>query len=216
MKYAHEMGCKVSIITNGSKDVSEVLPYVDMLEFSVDAGNEKDYAKARPGLKWNILNENISKATELRKDTKLICSIINQKGIDVDAAVKYWDFLDHVQVRKFLSFNSEQDNSADDSPYLSKNDIPCPWLWDRILMNTKGEYTLCNIDVGFDFKFSDMNEMSIKQAWHGKEMSYMREMHRSGRACETKLCKDCKDRKYRTWNYSFFKLREYASSNNSA
>jgi len=215
-KYATTAGCKVSIITNGSMDVSGVLDVADMIEFSVDAGNAQDYAKARPGLKWDFLNENVINAIKTRKKTRIITSIINQKGIDIEQAKKHWGFVDAVQVRKFLSFGTNQDNSADKTAYIQDVRIPCPWPFDRLLINTKGQYTICNIDVGFDYAFSDINSISIKDAWHSKEMELLRSAHTSGLGRLISICRSCEDWKYRTWDYSYFKLREYADGNITA
>lgn len=215
MKYATRKGCRVSIITNGSMDVTGLVNVVDMIEFSVDAGNRKDYAKARPGLNWDVLNSNVLKAFKKRKKTRLITSVINQKGIDIEQAKKHWEFADVVQIRKFLSFNANEDNSADKTPYLEEG-TPCPWPFDRLLMNTEGDFTICNIDHGFEYKFSNINEMSIKEAWQSKAMKILREKHLSGKTGELVLCRNCEDRKYRSWNQSYFKLRENAGSNHSA
>jgi len=216
MRYAVKVGCKVSIITNGSKDVSELIDVVDMIEFSVDAGKEEDYLIARPGLDWSTLNKNVNEAIKKRKKTRIIASIIKQKGIDVDLAQKHWSFVDAVQIRKFLSFNTRQDNSADKSAYLPpEKSIPCPWLWDRILINTKGEFTVCNIDVAFEHKFSSLDKESIAQAWRGPVLEDMRKKHLDGKINEIPICSGCKDLKYRSWKYSYFKLREYANSNHT-
>jgi len=215
--YAAERGCKVSIITNGSQDVSSVIDVADMIEFSVDAGTEADYRKARPGLNWETLNRNVQDAISKRHRTHIIVSIIKQRGIDLDEARRHWSFVDAVQMRKFLSFGTEQDNSADHTPYLPNAEkVPCPWLFDRVLINSRGHYTLCNIDIGFRFGFSSIMDRSIADVWRGREFENARLKHLTGKADELEMCKGCKDLQYRSWKFSYFKLRDYASRHSPA
>jgi radical SAM protein with 4Fe4S-binding SPASM domain len=213
-RYATDKGCKVSIITNGSVDVSGVLDIADMLEFSVDAGNENEYKTARPGLDWKFLNKNIEGAFQRRKKTKLICSIINQKGIAVEAAKEHWKYLDAVQIRKYLTWGYNKDNSANDAPYLPPEQrIPCPCLFERISIDTRGDVTYCPEDIGFKHKFDNIKTKSIKEVWHGDVLKHARELHLGRRGDELAPCRVCSDWKYRTWNFSYWKLRENASNN---
>ena len=73
--YAKKKGCKIGLITNGSRfDDSNLKRLidagVDLIEFSVDADNEKDYAIYRKGLDWEVLLENFKKAISYRNKTK--------------------------------------------------------------------------------------------------------------------------------------------------
>jgi wyosine [tRNA(Phe)-imidazoG37] synthetase (radical SAM superfamily) len=112
--YAKEKGAKIGLITNGSRfnreNLTELIGAgIDVIEFSVDASDEKTYNMIRPGLDWDLLNRNAGLAVEIRKkfkaQTKFIASIINQKGVDVEAAEKYWsNIVDKVQIRKYLTW----------------------------------------------------------------------------------------------------------------
>jgi len=213
-KYATDKGCKVSIITNGSVDVSGVVDIADMIEFSVDAGNEKEYSVARPGLNWKFLNNNIETAFKTRKRTKLICSIINQKGIDIEAARKHWDYLDAIQIRKFLTWGYNENNSANEMPYLPLEErIPCPCLFERTSIDTMGNVTYCPEDIGYENKFDNVTEKSIKEIWQGDTLKKARELHLNRMGDRLKFCGECEDWKYRTWTFNYWKLRENASNN---
>jgi len=98
-EYAKARGCRIGLITNGSRFDRDSLTRliragVDAIEFSVDAGDEPTYAKVRPGLDWNRLNASVRLAREIRDALKapmrIVCSIINQEGVDVDLAEQYW------------------------------------------------------------------------------------------------------------------------------
>ena len=94
MVYAKKVGAKVGLITNGSLFFEEsstrlLEAQIDMIEFSVDAGDPRTYAKVRRGLKWGVLLKNVKRMVELRNrlksSTKIIASGINQVDVDIEA-----------------------------------------------------------------------------------------------------------------------------------
>jgi len=206
--YAKKKGCKTSIITNGSRSVKNIMDVTDGVEFSVDAGCEKDYAIARPGLSWDRLNKNVEEARENKGDTRIIVSIINQKGIDVKKAEEYWKGIaDAVQVRKFLTWGYNEDNSADDTPYLPpEKRVPCPWLFERIYVDAHGEVTYCNANINIDNAFANIKDRDLKEIWTGPEMTALRKLHIESRGAEWPMCAKCPDWQYRSWTHNFWKL----------
>ncbi len=217
MIYAKERGARIGLITNGSKFTLASLKTliaagVDVIEFSVDAGNEETYAKTRPGLDWSRLNQNVRLAVELREklrsNTSIIASIINQTDIDVRQAEAYWkQIVDKVQVRKYLTWGYNEDKSADPTPYLPPQDrVPCPWLFERLNIDSRGDVTLCGEDIAFEEKFANVMDTSIKEIWHSPEFTYFRERHLSGQGDRIPLCSRCPDWRYRSWHYNYWKI----------
>jgi len=213
VNFAKAQGCKVGIITNGSKDVSKLVNLADVLEFSVDAGTKEEYEKVRPGLDWDYLNENVRDALLRRRDTKIIVSIINQKGVDVEQAEKYWGCADVVQVRKYLTWGYNENNSADDAPYLPpEKNLPCPWLFERLAIDTTGEVSYCNADIAFKNSFANVSKRTIKEIWTGPEFTEIREKHLAREGHKMKMCAECADWKYRSWNHNYWKILKKAES----
>jgi radical SAM protein with 4Fe4S-binding SPASM domain len=217
IKYAKSVGAKVGLITNGSKlnkkSIEELVKAnVDAIEFSVDAGNSAEYLKVRPGLKWNKLVDNVTYVRSFRdsfgSSTKLVTSIINQIGVDVNLAKDFWsNIADNVQIRKYLTWGYNEDNSADNTPYLEPADrIPCPWLFERINIDSRGAVTICGEDIAFKYKFADVTVTSIQDVWHSPEMEELRKLHLLYRGDEHPACKTCPDWKYRSWEHNYWKL----------
>jgi len=208
IKYAKKRGCKTSVITNGSRSVLNLMGVSDGMEFSVDAGSEEEYAIARPGLSWDVLNHNVEEAQKNQQGTKMVASIINQKGIDVESAKKYWqDKVDVVQIRKFLTWGFNEDNSADGTPYLPpEKTVPCPWLFERIYVDATGDVTYCNANINLDNAFANIFERSLANIWLGKEMTALRNLHLEGRGAKFQMCKRCPDWQYRSWTHNYWKL----------
>ena len=124
MEYAKKVGAKVGLITNGSIFTEEsstrlLEAQVDMIEFSVDAGDPKTYSKVRRGLKWNKLLRNVKRMVDLRNrlksSTKIIASGINQVDVDIEAVAKFWEpIVDNFQKRKYLTWGiNDPSKSAD-------------------------------------------------------------------------------------------------------
>jgi MoaA/NifB/PqqE/SkfB family radical SAM enzyme len=215
--YAKEKGAKIGLITNGSMFTEENLTRlieagIDVIEFSVDAGDEETYRWVRPGLDWARLNFNAKLAVQIRKrlqaNTKIIASVINQKGVDVQDAEEYWsEIVDKVQVRKYLTWGYIEDKSADSAPYLPPEErIPCPWLFERLNIDSRGDVTLCGEDIAFNEKFANVMERSIRDIWNGPEFTSLREKHLSRHGDSVPICSRCPDWQYRSWQYNYWKI----------
>lgn len=214
--YAKEKGARIGLITNGSRFDEEKLNAliaagVDALEFSVDAGDAETYQRVR-GLDWDVLNRNVRMAVDIRNKlsapTRIVASIINQEGVDVEAAEKHWTpIVDKVQVRKYLTWGINDDHSADSSPYLPpEKRIPCPWLFERFNIDSRGDVTICGEDIAFNEKFANIMERSIKEIWLGPEFESFRKKHLSGEGSDIKICSSCPDWQFRSWNYNYWKV----------
>lgn len=221
MEYAKNRKAKIGLITNGSlfneKNLYRLIKAeVDMIEFSVDAGDSITYKKVRPGLDWMKLLENVRKAIQIRKklksQTKIIASIINQKGVDVEKAEKFWiKRLDKVQIRKYLTWGILQDHSAEPTPYLNPDDrIPCPWLFERLNIDSRGDVTICGEDIAFNEKFVNVTDMPLKDIWYHPKFKYFRKKHLARKGHEIPLCQNCSDWKYRSWRYNYWKVEKDA------
>jgi radical SAM protein with 4Fe4S-binding SPASM domain len=225
--YAKEKGCRIGLITNGSRfnrgNLNTLIRAgVDAIEFSVDAGDAQTYKKVRPGLDWEVLNRNIRMAVETRNqnnaETRIVCSIINQQGVDVDAAKAYWQkIVDKVQIRKYLTWGFNENHSADDSPYLPPAErIPCPWLFERLNIDSRGDVTLCGEDIAFRERFGNIMERSIKEIWNGPEFNNFRGKHLSGHGDDIPICATCPDWQYRSWQYNYWKVLRDAENKRQA
>ena len=225
MKYAKTKGCKLGIITNGSKLTKELAKdllkiEVDMLEFSVDACNEKDYDMVRKGLSFTNLVENIefvySLRNRMKSKTKIIASAINQKGIDVDEVEKFWiSRVDNFQKRKYLTWGiNDEENSADPTPYLPPEErIPCPFLFERLNIDSRGKVMVCGYDIAAKTDMGNIHKKSIKSIWHSPEFEFYREKHLQRKGDEIPMCKNCPDWKYRSWKHNYWKIVNDAQKN---
>lgn len=218
LEYAKKVGAKVGLITNGSlfstESITKLLDArVDMIEFSVDAGDPETYGKVRRGLKWGALLKNVKRMVEVRNrlksSTKIIASGVNQVDVDIEAVARFWEpIVDNFQKRKYLTWGiNDPSKSADPTPYLPTEEmIPCPFIFERLNIDSRGKVMVCGFDIAGKTDMGNIHERSIKEIWHGKEFQYYRQMHLSRRGHEIELCRNCPDWQYRSWKHNYWKI----------
>jgi radical SAM protein with 4Fe4S-binding SPASM domain len=218
MEYAKRVGAKVGLITNGSlfsiESSTRLLEaQIDMIEFSVDAGDCHTYEKVRKGLKWDVLLRNVKEMVKLRNrlrsSTKIIASGINQIDVNIDTVAEFWKpIVDNFQKRKYLTWGiSDPSKSADATPYLPLTEmVPCPFIFERLNVDSRGQVMVCGFDIRARTNMGNVHERTIEEIWHGEGFEYYRKMHLEKRGAEVKLCKDCPDWKYRSWRHNYWKI----------
>lgn len=216
--YAKGAGAKVGLITNGSRFTEEdtkriIQAEVDAVEFSVDAGDPVTYARLRAGLDWERLVGNVRRFVTIRNktgsSTRIIASAVNQKGVDIDAVTAFWaPIVDKLQIRKYLTWGiNDPEKTADAQPYLPPEDqIPCPFIFERLNIDSKGKVTVCGFDIVSVTDMGNVHEQSIEEIWHSEGFEHFRRMHLERRAEEIAMCSECPDWKYRSWKYNYWKI----------
>jgi MoaA/NifB/PqqE/SkfB family radical SAM enzyme len=245
IEFAKEKGCRVWLNTNGSlfgplpryrKRLERLIAAgIDMIEFSMDAGEPEMYARVRPprggaprdAQKWfdNHVS-NIKAALELRKQfgspTRVVVSMI-QQDILGDKMPEYVKFyleqvgVDEVITRKFLSWddntNINLQHSLDKHLYANlptEKKEPCVWPFERLNVDTLGRVALCGQDVGFQTadKFPNLWDVSVKDVWQGEMFNWYRKMHLDGRGAEAWPCRGCSAwlAGVRDWHYGWLNV----------
>jgi MoaA/NifB/PqqE/SkfB family radical SAM enzyme len=219
--YAKQVGCRIGLITNGSlfteTNSRQLLEAgVDMIEFSVDAADPETYAVVRKGLEWDTLVDNFKRMValrgELKSTSKIVCSAVHQQGIDMDAVERLWVSelgADYLIKRKFLTWggNTTLDSakSADPTPYLDVEDTPCPFIFERLNIDSRGNVMVCGYDISANTSMGNATTDSIRDIWHGPGFKFYRERHLAREGASIPLCRGCPDWKYRSWNHNYWK-----------
>ena len=226
--YAKQVGCKIGLITNGSlfteaKSVALLNAGVDMIEFSVDARDPETYAVVRKGLDWDELVENVKRMVALRNSlkssSKIIASAVAQTGVDASAVEKFWVEeigVDYLIKRKYLTWgvNTTLDpsRSADPAAYLNTDEVPCPFIFERLNIDSRGNVMVCGYDISGNTSMGNVNTDSIENIWHGEGFQFYRDKHLSGRGKDIAMCAGCPDWKYRSWDHNYWKVVKNAEA----
>ncbi len=227
--YAKKAGCKIGLITNGSKFTEEnsralLSAGVDMIEFSVDADNPEDYAIVRKGLRWETLLENarrmIRMRNEIKSTSKIIASGVNQTQVDIDRVEKYWMEevgMDNFIKRKFLTWGTnttlDDSRSKDPAPYLNTDEIPCPFIFERLNIDSRGNVMVCGYDISSNTSMGNIHTQSLRDIWHGEGFQFYRDKHLANKGKEIEMCATCPDWQYRSWQHNYWKVVKNAEEN---
>lgn len=226
--YAKSVGCKIGLITNGScfteRNSRKLLEAgVDMIEFSVDACDEQTYAVVREGLKWDRLLKNarrmLALRDEMRSPSKIIASGVDQKGVDIEAVEKFWREevgVDNFIKRKFLTWgvNTSLDSSKSANPeaYLNTDEVPCPFIFERLNIDSRGNVMVCGYDISANTSMGIVGQQTIRDIWHGEGFRFYRDKHLAKQGAEISMCASCPDWKYRSWQHNYWKVVKNAEA----
>jgi radical SAM protein with 4Fe4S-binding SPASM domain len=153
---------------------------------------------------------------KLRSSTKIIGSAVNQTDIDITAVERFWlDIgLDTLIKRKFLTWgiNTDLDDSrsADAAAYIDTEEVPCPFIFERLNIDSRGNVMVCGYDISANTSMGNVNQQSIRDIWHGPGFQFYRDKHLAGRGKEIGLCASCPDWKYRSWQHNYWKVVQNA------
>jgi radical SAM protein with 4Fe4S-binding SPASM domain len=205
----------VALTTNGSILTAEKAHRLmergmRSIEFSVDAGSKEVYEKIRLGLNWETTLGNIEECLKIRDkyhyDTKVMVSVIEQPENEetIQDILSFWEQrVDKVLIRKMLSFKGVVKRAKKYEEYMT-GDVPCPFLWERVVIDPLGDVRGCVSDLNAEFRIGNIMEAGLEEIWHSELIEEYRDKHLSGKRKECPLCKDCVDVQYRSWNYNYF------------
>jgi len=245
IEYAKARGARVWLNTNGSmfgpipklraKLERLLRAPIDLIEFSMDAGDAETYARVRPphggsprdpDQWWAKQVDNVRAALALRRQlratSRIVVSIIRQEAIEdrLQQAVDFWIKeigVDEVLTRKFLTWD---DNTAIPfgkalDPHLyrdlpAEKKEPCVWPFERLNIDTLGRIALCGQDIAFRTAgfFPNANDVSIKEIWQGEVFNRYRRLHLEGRGAEAFPCRGCSAwlAGIRDWEHGWLKV----------
>lgn len=245
IEYAKGEGARVWLNTNGSmfgpsaahrdKLRRVVAAGIDLIEFSMDAGDPETYAVVRPPRGgapanprawWERMVGNVRAALRFREEYKIgsrvVVSIIRQDIIEgkLDQAIDFWlkDVgVDDVITRKFLSWDDNTSISLNRSldrhlyaNHPTEKKEPCVWPFERLNVDTLGRIALCGQDISFTTsnQFPNANDVSIKEIWQGEAFNWYRRMHLAGRGAECSPCRGCSAwfAGIRDWEHGWLKV----------
>jgi MoaA/NifB/PqqE/SkfB family radical SAM enzyme len=244
VEFAKEQGARVWMNSNGSmfgpsavgrKKLERLIASgIDLIEFSMDAGDAEAYQLVRPPRRgevadpvqrWKDQVDNVRAALEIRsrlgRPTRIIVSMIRQQLIEskLEQFQKFWAELgvDEVITRKFLSWDQNTSISLDKSldrhlykDLPSEKKEPCVWPFERLNVDTLGRIALCGQDIAFSTAplFPNANDVSLKEIWQGEVFTWYRSLHLEGRGAEASPCRDCSAwlAGVRDWQHGWLKV----------
>jgi MoaA/NifB/PqqE/SkfB family radical SAM enzyme len=225
IEYAKNAGARVGLITNGSLLTPERVDRLlkagtDMIEVSVDAADPETYGKIRIGLNFDRLVRHLRYAVKTRNEwdspTSIVVSVVNQQLIEgkIDQIVDFWKAIaDNVIVRKYLTWGiGDESWSADPTPYIPDHRVPCPFPFERLNVDSRGDIMFCGYDIAGETCsiFGNVMEKSIREIWQGAQFTKWRDLLLAGEYEKIEICSKCPDWRYRSWKYNYWNVVEHA------
>jgi radical SAM protein with 4Fe4S-binding SPASM domain len=183
---------------------------IDVIDVSLDAFRKETYEKIRLRGKFDKVTANLRRLVELRNalgsPTKIMTSIIQQKEAleEVEAFKAYWgQWVDEVLVRGLntdLGIVNVTETYFRDIPRW-----PCPQFWKRVTINHDGDIRFCVEDWFNQGVVANVRDRSIQEVWQSPIYERFRELHRTGRWGDMKMCKPCLDWQHMEWGHGFEK-----------
>ena len=209
--YAKKIGLEyVFITTNGRLATPDRIQQLfdsglDSIKFSINAGNRTLYQKSHGVDAFDTVVSNIKSAWNYRGDRRKP-AIYASSIFDPDTKNDFEEinsiidpYVDeHYPLRMYgeYSFLRENDNQGIFEPV--PNDIgrtlssmlPCWSLFTIPHISFDGYMSACYCDHDEKYYFGNLNEISLIEAWHSKDLAALRRQH-IAKAVKGTVCEDC-------------------------
>ena len=174
---------------------------MDLIKFSINAGSRETYKTVHGRDDWDKVVENVKYTSSLRETlgrplylavSCVVTDIVREEKADleelfgplVDEVIFYDVFNQSGQMNATLSLLSNIPARNDDQTPI------CAMPFNRLHVTCEGYLTLCCTDYQNYLAVSDLNNVSITEAWHSEPFKAARQRHLD-KKLEGTLCGNC-------------------------
>ncbi|MEK7526491.1 MAG: radical SAM/SPASM domain-containing protein [Patescibacteria group bacterium] len=216
VKYATDKGIVVRVITSGlimsERTMTELLrANIDFLDFSLDAATAETYDQVRMGSNFEKVVGHVTRFLELRQqiqgedpNTKVLVNMIDQPETHTEILQFFdmWeDKVDRVYVRPLHSVAGFVPLTNSPETGNSPDRIPCRVLYDRLVVDHKGNVFFCPLGWGRkEAMVGNITTQTVSEIWQGETLNSIRQSHIEHAINKSVLCHDCPDWKSFHWD----------------
>ena len=204
--YAKHKGIQyVSINTNGTLLTREralrvLKSGLDHIEFSIDAASSSTYASIKNADLYQKLMQNLETflllKQRLRPKMRISVSFVEQLANyhECELFMSYWrGRVDRVNIREYHQHSGLVASSGLDRISHFKYRHPCPYLWERLIVQHDGRVRFCENDwTAENTKIGDAKTQSLKEIWLSPRYRSLRQSHVEGTFSHP-FCSKCPD-----------------------
>jgi len=159
---------------------------LDRISFSIDGHDEKSYSENRCNDKFNQIEREIERFYNIRNSrrysTKIRIQTVELDNVDLEKYNEKWrGVCDDVGVVAYKEMRERR--------FGLVSDWACPQLWQRMSVLFDGTVLMCDHDDRELAALGNIKNMTIGKAW--RNVTYIRELHRSGQADLIDACDGC-------------------------
>jgi len=176
---------------------------ITKINFSVDASNEGDYKKARPGADFKKVVGNIRYFMKERKKmglklpvTRATCVLTKFTEKNKDNFKKFWGKM--VDVVEFQNFQALKGYTESLRPINSRIDksFLCNMPWQQLVIRANGDILPCCSFYGKGLVLGNIKKDSLCEVWNGKRMGKIRKELLKNNFNFSPSCKNCSETSY--------------------
>lgn len=177
---------------------------VDVVIFSIDGATAATHEAIRIGTHFDRVVANVERFVTLRdgqvSPTRIVFRFIRQDGNrgEWEAFRSRWlprarlDRGDQVIAYDVQSWGGKIGIPKGTSLPQVPPELPCHHVWDRLIVLQDGTVPLCCADVHQpELDLGNAFQASPIEIYNGSKFEGIRELHRSGRRNEMRICRDC-------------------------
>jgi pyruvate-formate lyase-activating enzyme len=198
VRYAKQKGIKeVSTLTNGLRLDEEMFREImdagiDWITISFD-GLGETYEQIRRPAKYDRAVEKIKNYVKIKQEAGKVKPVIKIQSIlpaIEDNPQAFYDVF--APICDMVSANPLIDFMQSKSTMPKIENFSCPQIYQRLVVGADGLCMMCANDEDGKVIVGDANEKTLREIWHGEEMTRVREIHRRcAGADELKACAEC-------------------------
>jgi len=190
---------EVKLTTNGTRLPEKLCHQIlesgaNMVVFSIDAHTKDIYEDVRVRGKFDEVLTNVQRFHDIRaKDYPNTALSTRVSGVrvrdaqDPDAFKEFWGkIVDEVGMKDTMERWNTYENEI--TPDITS---PCHFLWERLYIWFDGITNPCNPDYKSTLTPGSVKGRSIRDVWHGPELTRLREAHLNGKRADYSPCDRC-------------------------
>lgn len=200
IKYAKKKGIMdIQITTNATMFKSSnnndfLTSGLDLLIISIDNDHIESYNRLNKDKNYEEVVQNILNLLIERDNRKLkspqIRLQITSATTDINPLVaKYKEsfekYVDYFTIDPYFLL------SDNDGIVTNPRTTPCPYPWQRLVINYDGKVTVCCRDFNCSMIMGDIKNETLSQIWNSDKFNNFRELHSLGRRAEIDFCRIC-------------------------
>lgn len=167
---------------------------VNELVFSVDSHDKEIYESIRVGAKFDQVFANIRQFCDIKREefpdsviSTRVSGVKFREDQDPDAFVSFWkEYVDDVG---YVTVENRWDTY--NNPVRTDTDHPCEYLWERMYVWHDGKCNPCDVDYKSVLSVGDAKNSSIREIWHSKRYSDLRDDHLNKLRTKNVPCDRC-------------------------
>jgi radical SAM protein with 4Fe4S-binding SPASM domain len=212
VEYAHRQGMLDIMFNSNGFLLTEELSHrlidsgLTRIMFSLDAITAETYDKIRVRSDFARVMRNIETFLRVKREKGAVLPLVRVSFVkmsinehELDDFIAHWaervDFLSIQQYGNPFQGDGKQEKEelrAQKLNFQFEDTFRCPQPWVRALVRNDGRLVPCCAFLGMKFDLGSIYEKSLKELWHSRQWSDLRQLHREGRYRDEPICKECK------------------------